>query len=351
MGARLEAVTKAYGEHKALSKIDLTVGDGEFLTILGPSGSGKTTILRIVGGFTQPTTGRVWFGDDDITDVPTHKRPFNTVFQDYALFPHMTVEQNVGYGLMIRGHDRATVRSKSSHTLDIVGLGGFLDRYPAQLSGGQRQRVALARAIVCEPELILLDEPLAALDAGLRRQMQGFLKELQKNISTTFLFVTHDQEEAITMSDRIVVMDNGQIEQIGTPKEIYYAPETPFVARFFGENNLIEAQITNGRLKMPFGEVPIPPGIDKTTRPVVAALRPEKLLLDTKNSTVSFPSIVKEVIFVGSTTQLKASLLAAPDMLLVAKMTSDPNQTIPEKGARIDIGFDARDLAVIEVSQ
>ena len=351
MGVTLKAISKAYGAHKALSEISLDVGDGEFLTILGPSGSGKTTILRIVGGFTQPTAGRVWFGDDDITDVPTHKRPFNTVFQDYALFPHMTVEQNVGYGLKIKGIDRKTVRSKSTETLDIVGLGGFLDRYPAQLSGGQRQRVALARAIVCEPELILLDEPLAALDAEMRRQMQGFLKELQRNISTTFLFVTHDQEEAITMSDRIVVMDNGEIEQIGTPKEIYYSPKTPFVARFFGENNMIKSDFVDGQLRTPFGEIALPASINKSKRPVFAALRPEKLLFGAAKSTISIPSIVKEVIFIGSTTQLRACPLATPDMVLIVKMASDPNQVLPKKGDQIDLGFNAQDLAIIEVTQ
>jgi spermidine/putrescine transport system ATP-binding protein len=235
MALALQAVEKSYGTQRVLQPVDLEVADGEFLTILGPSGSGKTTILRLVGGFTRPSGGRIRFGGVDLTDVPSHKRPFNTVFQDYALFPHMTVADNVGYGLMVRGLAKSAIRAKVEETLEIVGLGGLLDRYPAQLSGGQKQRVALARAIVCEPKLILLDEPLAALDAEMRRQMQFFLKDLQRRIATTFLFVTHDQEEAITMSDRIVVMDKGRIEQIGAPTSIYYSPKTPFVARFFGE--------------------------------------------------------------------------------------------------------------------
>src|SRR4051794_16732310 len=240
MGLTFDAVSKSYGRIEVLRPLSLDVGDGEFLTILGPSGSGKTTTLRMAAGFTQPTSGRISFSGKDITQTPTNRRPFNTVFQDYALFPHMTVATNVGYGLIVRGRPKAEIRKKVAETVEIVGLGAMLDRYPSQLSGGQKQRVALARAIVCEPELILLDEPLSALDAELRRQMQLFLKDLQRRLAITFLFVTHDQEEAITMSDRIVVMNKGRIEQIGAPKDIYYAPATLFVARFFGDNNIIE---------------------------------------------------------------------------------------------------------------
>ena len=239
MGLELKDVSKRYGPVEVLHPLSLDVANGEFLTLLGPSGSGKTTVLRLIGGFAEVSGGRILFEGRDVTNLPANRRPFNTVFQDYALFPHMTVLQNAGYGPLVQRRSGDTTRKLIDETLDIVGLSGLRDRYPAQLSGGQRQRVALARAIVCEPKVILLDEPLAALDATLRRQMQVFLKQIQRRIKTTFIFVTHDQDEAITMSDRIVVMSEGRIEQTGDPKELYFRPRTRFVAGFFGDNNLI----------------------------------------------------------------------------------------------------------------
>jgi spermidine/putrescine transport system ATP-binding protein len=239
----LKSVSKSYGATAVLEGIELAVRDGEFITILGPSGSGKTTILRMIGGFTAPSSGEIRLEDRDITQLPINRRPFNTVFQDYALFPHMTVAGNVGYGLMVRGRPRREVAKKVGEALELVQLGAFAGRYPGQLSGGQRQRVALARAIICEPRLILLDEPLAALDVELRKQMQLFLKHIQREIRTTFLFVTHDQEEAIAIADRICVMNFGRILQLGTPHEVYYRPRSEFVARFFGDNNLIEGRL------------------------------------------------------------------------------------------------------------
>jgi spermidine/putrescine transport system ATP-binding protein len=245
----LQAVSKSFGQTPVLEAIDLAVRDGEFITILGPSGSGKTTILRMIGGFTEPTRGIILLDGRDITAVPINKRPFNTVFQDYALFPHMNVADNVGYGLKVRGVARAEIQSRVGQALELVQLGQLSQRYPAQLSGGQRQRVALARAIICQPRLILLDEPLAALDVELRRQMQSFLKDIHREIKTTFLFVTHDQEEAIAMADRICVMNLGRIQQLGSPHEVNYRPRTEFVARFFGDNNLVEGKLaaTEGR--------------------------------------------------------------------------------------------------------
>jgi spermidine/putrescine transport system ATP-binding protein len=239
----LKGVSKSFGATCVLEQIDLAVEDGEFITILGPSGSGKTTILRMIGGFTQPDSGQILLDGRDIARDPINRRPFNTVFQDYALFPHMTVAGNVGYGLKVRGVARATVEKRVAESLELVQLGAFKDRYPAQLSGGQRQRVALARAIICEPRLILLDEPLAALDVELRKQMQDFLKAIHREIKTTFLFVTHDQEEAIAMADRICVMNYGKILQLGSPTDVYYRPRSEFVARFFGDNNLIEGRL------------------------------------------------------------------------------------------------------------
>ena len=239
----LKSVSKSFGRTQVLETIDLAVRDGEFITILGPSGSGKTTILRMIGGFTEPSAGAILLDGQDITGVPINKRPFNTVFQDYALFPHMTVADNVGYGLMVRGVARADVKKRVGEALELVQLGSLAARFPAQLSGGQRQRVALARAIICQPRLILLDEPLAALDVELRKQMQLFLKDIQREIKTTFLFVTHDQEEDIAMADRICVMNFGRIQQLGSPHEVYYRPGTEFVARFFGDNNLIGGKL------------------------------------------------------------------------------------------------------------
>lgn len=235
----LRSVSKSYGTVPVLHNIDLTIHDGEFLTVLGPSGSGKTTVLRLIGGLEGLSQGEIRLDDVEISQMPINRRPFNTVFQDYALFPHMTVAANVGYGLSVRGVPRKDITHRVGQALELVQLGRFADRYPAQLSGGQRQRVALARALICQPRLILLDEPLAALDLELRRQMQEFLKSIQREIKTTFLFVTHDQEEAISMADRICVMEGGYIRQIGSPHDLYYKPNCAFVARFFGENNLV----------------------------------------------------------------------------------------------------------------
>ncbi|WP_374378470.1 ABC transporter ATP-binding protein [Dongia sp.] len=239
----LKAVSKSFGQTEVLQRIDLAVKDGEFITILGPSGSGKTTILRMIGGFENPSSGEILLDGADISGLPINKRPFNTVFQDYALFPHMSVAANVGYGLKVRGVRQSEIDSRVGEALDLVQLRDFARRLPGQLSGGQRQRVALARAIICRPRLILLDEPLAALDVELRRQMQLFLKDIQREIKTTFLFVTHDQEEAISMADRICVMNSGHIQQLGTAHEVYYRPANQFVARFFGDNNLVEGRL------------------------------------------------------------------------------------------------------------
>jgi putative spermidine/putrescine transport system ATP-binding protein len=220
--------------------VDLAIAEGEFFTLLGPSGSGKTTCLRMIGGFTLPTSGRVLIGDRDLTDAPPYARPVNTVFQDYALFPHMNVRDNVGYGLMVRGVDKAERHRRAEQMLELVRLPGAGARRPAELSGGQRQRVALARALINEPRVLLLDEPLGALDLKLREQMQAELKALQRRLAITFLFVTHDQHEALSMSDRVGVMNHGHLEQVGTPRQIYDTPATRFVAEFVGAANLLE---------------------------------------------------------------------------------------------------------------
>jgi len=236
---RLEGVRKSYGSVLAVAGVDLVVDEGEFFTLLGPSGSGKTTLLRLIAGFERPDGGRIQLAGRDVTNVPPHLRDTNTVFQDYALFPHMSVADNIGYGLRVKGVSRQARARRVERALAMVRLVGLGHRRPNQLSGGQRQRVALARAVVNEPEVLLLDEPLGALDLKLRQEMQIELKQIQKEVGITFVYVTHDQEEALTMSDRLAVMANGEIEQIGSPVEVYERPATEFVAGFIGISNVL----------------------------------------------------------------------------------------------------------------
>jgi putative spermidine/putrescine transport system ATP-binding protein len=238
----LRGIRKTYGDVVAVDSIDLEIARGEFFTMLGPSGSGKTTTLRIIAGFERPDSGRVELNGADVTRRPPYERDVNTVFQDYALFPHMTVADNVEYGLRVKGVRRQERRSRAEDALALVRLEGFGGRRPVQLSGGQRQRVALARAIVNHPEVLLLDEPLGALDLKLRQEMQTELKRIQQQVGITFVYVTHDQEEALTMSDRIAVFSQGRIDQIGTPAEIYERPANEFVAAFVGISNLLERE-------------------------------------------------------------------------------------------------------------
>ncbi|HYM97663.1 MAG TPA: ABC transporter ATP-binding protein [Candidatus Sulfotelmatobacter sp.] len=236
---RLVSVRKNYGHVVAVAGVDLTVVEGEFFTLLGPSGSGKTTLLRMIAGFERPDSGTIELGGRDVTGLPPHMRETNTVFQDYALFPHMTVGENIGYGLRIKRVSAADRRKRVERALQMVRLAGLENRRPNQLSGGQRQRVALARAVINEPEVLLLDEPLGALDLKLRQEMQIELKQIQKEVGITFIYVTHDQEEALTMSDRVAVMSNGHIEQLGSPVEVYERPATEFVAGFIGISNVL----------------------------------------------------------------------------------------------------------------
>ncbi len=234
------SLSKAYGDTEALKSVDLYIRDGEFLTLLGPSGCGKTTMLRLIAGFVMPTGGKVIFDGKDITNIPPYKRHVNTVFQRYALFPHLSVFDNVAFGLKIKKRSKAETKERVDEMLRLVGLEGYGDRWIEQLSGGQQQRVAIARALANEPEVLLLDEPLGALDLKLRKTMQVELKNLQQKLGITFIYVTHDQEEALTMSDTIVVLKDGVIQQIGTPTDIYNEPKNAFVADFIGESNIID---------------------------------------------------------------------------------------------------------------
>ena len=234
-------IVKTFDDQLVLKGINLSIDENEFVTLLGPSGCGKTTLLRILGGFVEQSEGEVYFGDIEISNVPPYKREINTVFQRYALFPHMNVFDNVAFGLRIKKLDKDIIKQKVERMLKMVGLSGFGDRPVTLLSGGQQQRVAIARALVNEPMVLLLDEPLGALDLKLRKEMQIELKKIQKEVGITFIYVTHDQEEALTMSDKIVVLNNGEIQQIGTPTDIYNEPENRFVANFIGESNIVDA--------------------------------------------------------------------------------------------------------------
>jgi putative spermidine/putrescine transport system ATP-binding protein len=235
----IKGLTRTFGDVRAVNGVDLEIFEGEFLTLLGPSGSGKTTVLRMIAGFEKPDAGTILLGNKDVAQLPPYERDVNTVFQDYALFPHMNVLANIEYGLRVKGVSKEERRARALEALKQVRLEGYEDRKPSQLSGGQRQRVALARALVNRPAVLLLDEPLGALDLKLREQMQLELKELQREVGITFIFVTHDQEEALTMSDRIAVFNQGRIEQLGTPREIYENPTSAFVSEFVGQTNKI----------------------------------------------------------------------------------------------------------------
>ena len=240
---RFVAVTKRFGDTLAVDRLDLDIARGAFVTLLGPSGCGKSTSLRMLGGFETPSEGRVLLDGQDVTGLPPYRRDVNMVFQDYALFPHMSVAENVGFGLEMKGAGRAAIAARVAELLDLVQLAELAERTPAQLSGGQRQRIALARALAPDPKVLLLDEPLGALDAKLRQQMQIELKRIQEQTQKTFLFVTHDQEEALTMSDTVVVMNAGRIEQMGSPSELYHKPRGRFVAGFIGDTNLLTCEV------------------------------------------------------------------------------------------------------------
>ncbi|MBL8580367.1 MAG: ABC transporter ATP-binding protein [Mesorhizobium sp.] len=349
MALELVGIRKNYDRLEVLPPLDLSIVDGEFLTLLGPSGSGKTTVLRIIGGFARPSGGQLMFDETDITDLPANRRPFNTVFQDYALFPHMTVRDNVGYGPLVQRRDPARSARLVSETLAIVGLAAMEQRYPSQLSGGQRQRVALARAIVCEPKVILLDEPLAALDASLRRQMQLFLKDIQRQIKTTFVFVTHDQEEAITMSDRIAVMNGGRIEQLGSPRDLYFQPKTKFVATFFGDNNIVEGVLAPGagEVDTPLGRLPIDRrGMPAIEGRCIVAVRPERMRIGGENG-AAIAGQVAEVVFSGPMTRILVAPAAAPELRLDVRLSSDAGQPPPQVGERVTVVFDPSDAVVV----
>jgi putative spermidine/putrescine transport system ATP-binding protein len=301
----LEGVGKRFGDVAAVDRIDLEIGDGEFFSMLGPSGSGKTTTLRMIAGFELPTTGRVLLHGADVTRLAPFDRDVNTVFQDYALFPHMTVGDNVAYGLVIRKVPKADRRRRVADALRMVRLDGYETRRPGHLSGGQRQRVALARALVNRPRVLLLDEPLGALDLKLREEMQIELKRIQQEVGITFVYVTHDQEEALTMSDRIAVFNHGRIEQVGAPAEVYEHPATRFVAGFVGTSNLLTGDAARAIVG----------------RAGTFTVRPEKIHLDSSEAVpaddeVAATGRIREVVYVGPDTRYWVTLEAGAELVV-----------------------------------
>ena len=302
---RLETVTKRFDDVVAVDDVSLAVERGSFFALLGPSGCGKTTTLRMIGGFEEPTAGTVYLGDQDVTGLPPYKRDVNTVFQSYALFPHLSIFDNVAFGLRRRGLGRDEVRRRVLEGLELVALAGLERRKPRQLSGGQQQRVALARALVNRPRVLLLDEPLGALDLKLRKQMQLELKRIQHDVGITFIHVTHDQEEAMTMADRIAVMNEGRVEQLGTPTELYERPRTPFVAGFLGISNLLAAHAAgDGLVRLAAGgEVRVAEGaLDGRTGRVAVGIRPEKIQLGGDGAN-ALEGVVAEQSYIGVSTE------------------------------------------------
>lgn len=303
---RFNQVSRYFGEVKAVDQVDIEVYDGEFFAMLGPSGSGKTTCLRMIAGFDRPTNGEIYLYGQDVSNLPPYERSVNTVFQDYALFPHMNVGDNIAYGLMIKRVPKAEREKRVEEMLDLVQLKGFASRKPSQLSGGQRQRVALARALINHPKVLLLDEPLGALDLKLRQQMQVELKAIQKRVGITFIFVTHDQEEAITMSDRIAVFNHGKIEQVGSPAEIYERPASAFVAGFVGTSNLVSGEVAK-RIT----------GSEQTF-----SIRPEKIHLGQMEQTITTSmlfvnGIIRDVVYLGLYTRYLVEVEGGVDLVVV----------------------------------
>jgi putative spermidine/putrescine transport system ATP-binding protein len=325
----LRQVCRYFGDVRAVDRVDLDIYDGEFFSLLGPSGSGKTTCLRLIAGFEQSTSGSILLHGLEVAGVPPYDRDVNTVFQDYALFPHMNVGENVAYGLMIRKVPKAERERRVREMLDLVRLSGMEGRRPNQLSGGQRQRVALARALVNQPRVLLLDEPLGALDLKLRQQMQIELKAIQQQVGITFIFVTHDQEEALTMSDRLAVFNHGRIEQIGTPAEVYERPATEFVAGFVGTSNLLKGEMAQ-RL---FGS------------PQMVAIRPEKIHIcqpgePLDSQMMSAAGTVREVIYLGMHSKYVIGLEGGDELTVIQQnLASSATDVYAARGTQVKVAW------------
>src|SRR5262245_46096550 len=337
----LDRVTKVYDE-PVVSDISLAVPEGSFVTLLGPSGSGKSTILQMIGGFLQPTSGRIFFGGTDMTVLPPNKRPCNTIFQDLGLFPHMTVAENVAYGLKVRGVDAMTRRKRTSDILSIVALEGYERRRIHQLSGGQRQRVALARALVLEPAVLLLDEPLTGLDERLRQQLRDEISRLHRRLGATFLAVTHNQDEALSLSDRIGVLRCGRVEQIGTPREVFKRPANGFVARFVGFDAIlkperVESGVPDWRARVAGRDIPCaPPASRDVANGYVLVLRPERIRIAHPNEGSDLgPVTVASTAYKGRDIEVRTRLVDGQSLKFL--ISADSDVAVPEPGSSIEI--------------
>jgi spermidine/putrescine transport system ATP-binding protein len=340
---RLQGLTKVFGRETVVDSLDLDIARGEFFSLLGPSGCGKTTTLRMIAGFIDPTSGTISVGGSDVTSTPPHRRDVNTVFQSYALFEHLDVHGNVAFGLRRKGIERRTVDQRVGEALELVQLSDRAKDRPSQLSGGQQQRVALARALINRPQVLLLDEPLAALDLKLRRAMQVELKSIQREVGITFLFVTHDQDEALSMSDRIAIMNSGVIEQCGPPEEIYENPTSVFAAGFIGTSNLMPGTYDGGVVRVsPELDVPLVGAHGQTGgEQVSVAVRPEKIWLsELTPAMVQVPGTVVASSYHGATTQYLVSV--APDVTLTVLEQNLPRMSAADRwtpGSRVQIGW------------
>ncbi|MDH5454066.1 MAG: ABC transporter ATP-binding protein [Paracoccaceae bacterium] len=330
----------------ALDRVSAKIRRNEFFTLLGPSGCGKTTLLRLIAGFELPDSGEIRLDGEEIGHLPPNKRPVNTVFQSYALFPHMTVRENIGFGLLMQGRPEKEIRDTVDRMLELVRMVAMADRKTDQISGGQQQRVALARALAPQPKVLLLDEPLSALDYKLRKEMQIELKRLQHETGITFVFVTHDQEEALTMSDRIAVMSNGKINQIGSPRDIYTHPVNRFVADFIGETNFIKARLENGVAQLA-GGARLDIDTDHSDGDVTLAVRPEHVRIEAAGAKGSIPAKVNSSVYFGTDSHVYMSL--EDETEVVARLGTDASGDAgPEDGAAVGISFAPGSIQVLE---
>jgi spermidine/putrescine transport system ATP-binding protein len=341
---RLDSVSKRFGDSVAVNDVTLDIAAGEFFSLLGPSGCGKTTSLRMIGGFADPTSGSILLDGVDVTGLPPNQRDVNTVFQSYAVFDHLNVADNVAFGLRRQHVGKADIRQRVGEMLELVQLSGMSDRKPRTLSGGQRQRVALARALVCRPKVLLLDEPLAALDLKLRRQMQVELKQIQREVGVTFVFVTHDQDEALTMSDRVAVMNDGVVEQCGTPEDVYERPKTRFVASFMGTSNLMAGVYTSdGRVTIDGGPtVAVGPREGLAIGAAVnVSVRPEKIWLsDFEPGMVTAAGTVRETVYSGPTTTYLIDLAPGISVAVLEQNTDrSRNEDRWSNGQDVQVGW------------
>ena len=334
---RLEGVRRSFGDVVAVDNISLDVPRGAFMSLLGPSGCGKTTTLRIVAGFERPDRGEVVIRGQNVTTVPPYRRDYGMVFQNFALFPHLTIAENVAFGLRMRGVDRVSRMRQVGEALELVKLKGFEDRHPSQLSGGQQQRVALARALVLRPAVLLLDEPLGSLDKKLREEMQGEIRDLQRQFAISTIFVTHDQEEALTMSDAIAVMNHGLIEQLGAPRDVFERPRTAFVARFMGAANVLEGRIValdggSHMVELGVGRIRANAGARGVGERVLVAVRPENITLSRRDDAHGLGATVTSIVYHGATTHVHLSCGVGA---LVAQLTNRASDELALRGGDV----------------